>query len=159
MRAYRIAALLAAMCALACGCGKGPGASAADEKPQLHKDVPPHGGTAVPLGDDFNLELVRDAADGTLSAYVLDDEMEDFVRSSSPSITIVAKFGGQTRALILGAVANPATGETVGDTSLFQGRADWLKSTSVFEGNLGSLTIRKATFANVEFSFPKSGGN
>jgi hypothetical protein len=156
MRAHRIAVLLAAMGVLACGCGKGSGGPASDEKPQLHKDVPPHGGTPVPLGDDYNLELVRDGAEGTLSGYVLDDEMEDFVRSSSGSITIVARFGGQTQTLVLGAVANPATGETMGDTSLFQGRADWLRATSSFEGELLSLTIRKTTFTGTRFKFPKN---
>jgi hypothetical protein len=159
MKASRTAALLLALCALAGGCGKGATGSASDEKPQLHKDVPPHGGTPVPLGDDYNLELVRDPAEGTLSGYVLDDEMEDFVRSSSSSITVVARFGGQTRTLVLGAVANPATGETVGDTSLFQGRADWLKATSSFEGSLTGLTIRKTTFTDIGFSFPKTAGN
>ena len=159
MKASRTAALLLALCALAGGCGKGATGSAPDEKPQLHKDVPPHGGTPIPLGDDYNLELVRDPAEGTLSGYVLDDEMEDFVRSSSTSITVVARFGGQTRTLVLGAVANPATGETVGDTSLFQGRADWLKATSTFEGSLTSLTIRKTTFTDIGFSFPKNAGN
>jgi hypothetical protein len=159
MNALKTMILLAGLCALAAGCGKGTPGQSADEKPQLHKDVPPHGGTPVPLGDDYNLELVRDPSDGTLSGYVLDDEMEDFIRSSSSSITIVAKFGGHTHALVLGAVPNPATGETVGDTSLFQGQADWLKATPSFEGNLASLTIRKTTFTDISFSFPKNGGN
>jgi hypothetical protein len=159
MRALKTALLVSALAALAGGCGKGPQGSASDERPQLHKDVPPHGGTPVALGDDYNLELVRDPAEGSLSGYVLDDEMEDFVRSSSGSITIVARFGGRTETLVLAAVANPATGETVGDTSLFQGRADWLKATSSFDGTLVGVTIRKTTFANVSFSFPRNGGN
>jgi hypothetical protein len=159
MKAFKTMVLLAGLCALVAGCGKASPGQTSDEKPQLHKDVPPHGGTPIPLGDDYNLELVRDPGNGILSGYVLDDEMEDFIRSSSSSITIVAKFGGQTRTLVLGAVANPATGETVGDTSLFQGQADWLKATSSFDGNLSSLTIRKTTFTDVSFSFPKNGGN
>src|SRR5208282_3209472 len=105
MKPLKTAVLLAALCALAGGCGKGTPGSASDEKPQLHKDVPPHGGTPVPLGDDYNLELVRDPKEGTLSGYVLDDEMEDFVRSSSGKITIVAKSGRQTQTLVLSAVA------------------------------------------------------
>jgi hypothetical protein len=157
MKSLKTAVLLAGICVLAGGCGKEPLGAASDEKPQLHKDVPPHGGTPVALGDDYNLELVRDPAEGTLSGYVLDDEMEDFIRSSSTSITLVARFGGQTRTLVLGAVANPATGETVGDSSLFQGHADWLKATPRFDGDLSSLTIRKTTFTDVRFSFPNNG--
>jgi len=80
--------------------------------------------------------------------------MEEFVRSPNSSVTIVAKFGGRTQTLVLGAVANPATGETVGDTSLFQGRADWLKTTPSFEGSLVSVTVQKTTFAGIAFKFP-----
>jgi hypothetical protein len=159
MKAPKTTVLLMALCALAGGCGRGTPGSAPDEKPQLHKDVPPHGGTPVPLGDDYNLELVRDPKGGTLSGYVLDDEMEEFIRSSSASITIVAKVGGETRTLVLGATANPATGETVGDTSLFQGQAEWLKATPKFEGSLAGVTIRGTTFKDVAFSFPRNGGN
>jgi hypothetical protein len=157
MRAFKIPVLLAALCVLAGGCGKGSDGAAPEGKTGMHRDVPPHGGTPVPLGDDYNLELVRDGADGTLSAYVLDDEMEDFIRSSSASITITAKSGGAMRTLVLGAVANPATGETVGDTSLFQGQADWLKTTPSFEGSLVSVTVRDTTFAGIAFKFPDNG--
>jgi hypothetical protein len=159
MKAFKVMVLLAATGAFAAGCGKEAPNSTPDEKPQLHKAVPPHEGTPVPLGGDYNLELVRDGQEGKISAYVLDDDMEEFIRSSSSSITITVKLSGQTQTLVLGAVANPATGETVGDTSLFQGHADWLKTTSSFEGNLVSLTIRKATFSNIGFSFPRKGEN
>ena len=72
------------------GCGKESARKEiADNKPGLHKNIPPHGGVPVALGDAYNLELVRDAAAGTLSGYVLDDEMEDFIRSSSPSVAIM----------------------------------------------------------------------
>ena len=48
---------------------------------------PPHGGTPVVLGNEaYHLELVVDAASGTLQVYVLDGEMENFVRVSAPSI-------------------------------------------------------------------------
>jgi hypothetical protein len=47
--------------------------------------------------------------------------MENFVRSPAPSIEIAATVGGTERILVLSAVANPMTGETVGDTSLFEG--------------------------------------
>jgi len=136
------------------GCGRAADSNAADAKPQLHQDVPPHGGTPVALGDDYNLELVRDPAAGTLSGYVLDDEMEEFIRSSSPAVTLELTVGGEPRQLVLAAVANPATGETVGDTSLFQGQADWLKSAGNFTGKVRLITIRGTPFAEVPFAFP-----
>ena len=141
------------------GCNRGTDSGAAGEKVGMHKDVPPHGGTPVALGDDYNIELVRDPETGTLSGYVLDDEMEDFIRSSSPSITIIATVNGNSQTLVLAAVGNPATGETVGDTSLFQTQADWLKTTGNFDGVLQEITIRGTKFADVKFNFPKGTGD
>jgi hypothetical protein len=116
---------------------------------------PPHGGTPVVLGDgDYHLELVRDAATGTLSAYVLDDEMEEFVRSTSPSFELRATVGGTPQTLVLTAVANSATGETVGGTSLFQAQADWLKTAGSFSAVLHGLTVRGTTFPDTPFPFP-----
>ena len=131
--------------ALFAGCSKAPTAS---DHTHLHVDHPPHGGTAVVLGDeDYHIELVLDSATGTLQAYVLDGEMEDFIRSAVPSIEIAATARGTTRTLVLAAVANPATGETVGDTSLFEGRAPWLRSVGSFEGNLEAIVIRGTKFS------------
>jgi hypothetical protein len=156
MKASRVAILLVASGLLSGGCGRMSDRGASGEKPQMHRATPPHGGTPVPLGEDYNLELICDSGSGTLSAYVLDDEMEEFIRSPNPSITIVAKADGGRRTLILGAVANAATGETVGDTSLFQGQADWLKAAPRFEGNLVGLTVRGTHFTNISFNFPKN---
>ena len=110
----------------------------------------------MPLGDDYNLELVRDEGAGTLSAYVLDDEMEDFIRSSTPSITIVANAAGAVQTLVLQAVANPATGEKVGDTSLFEGPVDWSRLGARFQGTLQAITVRGTTFTRVQFQFPET---
>jgi hypothetical protein len=137
---------------LLAGCGRKPANSAAAAG--MHRNVAPHGGTPVALGDDYCLELVRDAEARTLSAYVLDDEMEDFVRIPAPSLTITARVGGEDRALVLAALANLATGETVGSTSLFVGEADWIRTTATFSGTLRSLTIRGTTFTDVPFKFP-----
>ena len=125
-------------------------------QPHKHEHHPPHGGTPVVLGDEaYHIELVLDASAGTLQAYVLDGEMENFIRSTVPSIEIVATVGGAQRTLVLAAVANPATGETVGDTSLFEAQADWLKTTPEFDGVLKSVTIRGTTFTDVKFNFPR----
>jgi hypothetical protein len=138
--------------ALLTGCGgKAPPAAATGK----YVDQPPHGGTPVALADgEYHVELVRDAATGTLSAYVLDDEMEDFVRSSSPSFELRASVAGEARTLVLAAVANPATGETVGDTAQFQAQADWLRTTGQFDGVLHGLTVRGKTLADAAFPFP-----
>lgn len=153
-RIFRALLPLAAVASLLAGCGRPGSGEAAADKPQLHQNQPPHGGTPVALGEDYNLELVRDAATGTLSAYVLDDEMEDFIRSPDSAITIGATVGGAEQTLVLTAVASPATGERVGDTSLFQGQADWLKGAGPVSGHVQQITIRGTPFANVAFALP-----
>ncbi len=121
-----------------------------------HEHKAPHGGTPVMLGKEtYHLELVRDAAAGKLSVYVLDGEMENFIRIAAPSIEVVATVGGAKQTLTAAAIANPATGETAGNTSLFEAQADWLKTTSTFDGVVTKVEIRGTAFTAVDFNFPK----
>jgi hypothetical protein len=158
MRLRRTLLTAAALMALAPapGCTKAPATSADSGQPQKHHHHPPHGGTPVVLGDeDYHVELLLDPAAGKLQAYVFDGEMENFMRSSAPSIVLEVALGGQAHELALAAVPNPETGETVGDTSLFEAQADWLKGASQFDGVLKSVSIRGSTYTNVTFNFPK----
>jgi hypothetical protein len=121
-----------------------------------HEHRAPHGGTAIVLGaETYHLELVRDAVNGTLSAYVLDGEMENFIRIGVESFTIVARVEGAAQTLVFKPVANAATGETVTDTSLYEASAAWLKTTERFDAVLTELTVRGKAFAQVSFNFPK----
>jgi hypothetical protein len=121
-----------------------------------HEHHPPHGGTPVVLGNEaYHLELVLDPVAGKLSAYVLDGEMENFVRVAAPSFEITATVAGAPHVLVFHAVADTATGETVGDTALFEASADWLKTTPAFDATLTSLAIRGTAFTAVPFNFPK----
>jgi hypothetical protein len=153
-RLLPLAALLSAL--VVAGCSR-PAPSAADAgHPHAHHHQPPHGGTPVVLGDEeYHLELVLDGATGRLQAFVLDGEMENFVRSPARSITIEATGGSPPRRVELLAVPNPETGETVGDTAEFEGSADWLRSTREFDGVLAEITIRGKTFSDVKFNFPR----
>jgi hypothetical protein len=124
--------------------------------PLKHEHKAPHAGTAVVLGQEsYHLELVRDAMEGKLTAYVLDGEMENFIRVKAAEFEIVAVIDGAKRPLAFKAVANTATGETVGDTAQFEAQADWLKTTATFDGMLTSLAIRGSNFTGVAFNFPK----
>ena len=150
--ALLIAAAMAA--AATAGCSRAP----APEPVAAHRHVhhPPHGGTPVVLGAElYHVELVLDPKAGVLQAYVLDGEMENFVRCAAASVEVDASLGGRQVSAVLAAVANPATGETVGDTALFEARADWLRGAAEFDGILRSLTVRGTTFKDVRFNFPR----
>ncbi len=145
--------VLALAAALVGACTKGPADSGA---PHKHEHHPPHGGTPVVLGDEaYHIELVLDAQAGVLQAYVFDGELENFIRCSAPSMEIDATAGGAAHTLVLAAVPNAATGETVGDTSLFQAQAEWLKGAREFDGVIPSVSVRGSTFTDVKFNFPR----
>ena len=138
------------------GCGDAPHEHHAGEKPHKHEHTPPHGGTAVVLGkEQFHLELVRDATNGLMQVYVLDSHMENFVRLTNTTIELAVQVDGKSQMLSLNAVAATASGETVGDTALFEARAEWLKTTTNFDGTIKALTVRGAQFKDVTFNFPK----
>jgi hypothetical protein len=132
------------------GCGKKSDPAAGKTSGHVH--VAPHGGTLIELGDHaYNLELVRDAAAGKLTVYVLDGHAENFVRIKSPAVELVAMPGGQYTPLSLKAVANSATG---GDTSQFEVQADWLKTAGEFAG-IFTVEIRGTKFEQVPFVLSK----
>lgn len=121
-----------------------------------HEHVPPHGGTAIVLGEEaYHLEIVRDDAAGKLSLYVMDGELENFVRITAPSLEIVVTIAGQPTPLVLRPVANSLTGEKPGDTSVFEVAADWLKTTPNFDAVLTRIEVRTTAFTAVAFNFPK----
>jgi hypothetical protein len=138
------------------GCSKGGSSGTADAQPAHHEHHPPHGGTPVVLGDEaYHLELVRDAQAGRIDAYLLDGEMEEFVRTAATSFEVTAVVNGGRKTLVFQAVANPATGETAGNTSCFEARADWIAGTPAFDAVLTRLEVRGAAFQNVAFDFPR----
>ena len=131
-------------------------AGSATDRPKPHQAVPPHHGTPVELGDEqFTIELVREPTSGTLRAYVLDGEMESFIRIAARELDLQVQMPGRQETLTLKPVADLATGETAGDTSLFEARADWLKSADTFKGVFRNLKIQDQMFKSVEFSFPE----
>ncbi|MDB6112727.1 MAG: hypothetical protein JWR69_4477 [Pedosphaera sp.] len=137
------------------GCGEGkPAASRPSPEPK-HEHKPPHGGTPVVLGDEeYHIELVLDASAATIQAYIMDGELENFVRVTAESFEIPILLARHKAVLHFKAVPNQATGETVGDTALFEARSDWLKFATNFDGVLSELTVRGTKYQNISFNFP-----
>ena len=137
------------------GCSKAPDSPSADQPAASHHEhLAPHGGTLIALGDhQFNLELVHDATQGRLSAYILDAHAEKFVRIPLREFSLIALVKGEREVLTMAAVANAGTGETVGDTSEFVAQAPWLKYKVAFDALIPALEIRGATFEEIRFAF------
>lgn len=130
--------------------GKGAGAPGG-----THAHDSAHGGVAVELGEhQFQLDVVADPGAGQLKAWVMDGHMENFVRLSLPAIDLEIAGSGATQALRLAAQANAGSGETVGDTSQFQGEATWLKGFTNFSARIARIEIRGQIFTNINFSYP-----
>lgn len=126
---------------------------ASHEHTEEHKHVhtAPHGGTLVEIGEhSYNLELLREATTGKLTAWILDGHAENFVRIKTQTLELVAMPGGKFTPLTLQAVANPSTGENIGDTSQFEVQADWLKTAANFSG-IFTVEIKGTKFEKVEF--------
>jgi len=138
------------------GCSKNEKGAPKTEAVHKHEHHPPHHGTPVVLGDEeYHIEFVRDGAAGKLQAFVLDGELENFIRIQPTSFLIAATVSGHAETLTLSAVPNSATGETIGDTSLFEGQADWLKTATNFDATLVAVNVRGNNYTNVAFNFPK----
>jgi len=151
-----VCSLLALLATGGCDKRAGGGSGAAGDAPATRG---PHGGAAVALGrEEYYLELVRDAAAGTLTAHVFDNGMDIPIRIRATSFEIIATVGSEKRPLTFNAVANEARGETIGDTALFVARAPWLRTTSEFDALLTSLKINNTTFLRVAFRFPQGKG-
>lgn len=120
-----------------------------------HEHHAPHGGQLVELGEEFgHVELLLDAGSGKLDAWVLDGEAEKAVRIKAKTLILNLKAGKKVKTVVLKAVANPLTGETVGDTSQFGGLSPDLKGKAQFGGNVESINLLGKTFKKAAFSYP-----
>ena len=119
------------------------------------KSGAPHGGTPVQVGDHgFHLELVPDAVDGKMLAYVLDAHLEKEVGVSGGAFELIAKAGTQEHRLTFNPVTN-APNATADKTSVFSATATNLNSLTNFEAVIPKITLDGKTFENVTFSYPK----
>ena len=138
------------------GCDRQPSPAPQQTSVPHHEHKPPHHGTPVVLGkEEYHLELVLDAPAGRLQAYILDGELENFVRVPAESFAVSAMLPGKEEVLTFKAIGNNATGEKVGDTALFEAQADRLKTNTAFDAVLRQLTVRGTAYENVTFNFPR----
>ncbi|MCK6475010.1 MAG: hypothetical protein L6R28_25090 [Planctomycetes bacterium] len=130
-----------------------------------HHHAAPHGGTLVVFGEEFaHLELVLDAKEGALKAYVLDGHAENAIRLPQAGIALALSdvrdaenkvLHAGTVELELAARANELSGEKPGDTSEFAGAAGPLKGAARFKGEVLGVTIKGIEFKRIGFAFPE----
>lgn len=119
-----------------------------------HVHIAPHGGDLVEVGEHgsgFNLELLLHP-DGFLQIYVLDAHAENFVRIPAPSILITVPSENNSTTIECEPVEDPATGETIGNTSLFTSTTR-ITELLPLNGVIQELQILEFTYPNVEISF------
>lgn len=126
-----------------------------------HVHVAPHGGQLVEVGEHgsgYNLELVLHP-DGFLQIYVLDAHAENFVRIPAPSIEIeIPVEGNASRTLLCEPVADTATGETVGNTSLFTS-TERISDLLPLQAVIPQLQLMEFVYENVPIEFSGKSGH
>lgn len=121
-----------------------------------HAHHAPHGGALTMLGDHaFQIEVLPSQSNGTISLYMLDGEAERFIRISAESIDATLKSEGKSEDLSFAAVANDATGETVGNTSLFALSAPEWAGKGRFTIQIDRLELLGQVFENLELPYPE----
>jgi hypothetical protein len=156
------ASLASALVVLCAACqGERQDLEAADSAHHDHHHAAPHGGLLVEIGNHAaNLEFVLDAEAGLLTAYVMDGCAENAVRIAQPAIELSVTLppqngqaGPRTIEVVLDAIANPLTGEIVGDTSQFAVVVPELIGRRFFAAVIGDLDILGTETTGVDFFY------
>lgn len=117
-----------------------------------HHHEPPHGGTAVAYGDeDFHVEFVPDVSRRIIEVYFFTPHMAEFMRVPLESFSVTFKSGATSHETEFRAHASNATGETVGDTSMFVADAAWLKSGSSVAGTIDEIELFGRRYEKMQF--------
>jgi len=120
----------------------------------LHVHEPLLGGQLMALGEHgsgYNLELLIDEKN-RFSVYILDAHAENFVRIEQEYLQVDLSNGNKT-SLALDAVADSATGETVGNTSHFQSKGT-VENLLPLKGLIQMIEIGSKQYSAIEFFFP-----
>jgi hypothetical protein len=125
-----------------------------------HHHVAPHGGALIVLPQDIgHFELVLDQATGSLTLYCLGSHAENPVRIAAKEISLSFTTGaGAASTVVLKPKDNALTGETVGDTSVFEATSPALVGVESFQGAIGSIEFKGVALTDIQVQFPKGNG-
>lgn len=148
--------LVFAICLIGCGSEEPHSHDHGHSHSEPHYHEPPHGGAGVTLGDeDAHIEFLTDSETEIFYAWFFKPHMSSYLRVKFESFNIVVKRPDGEVQLKFVAVANPGTGETVGDTSQFVAKAEWIGEEKSFDAVLPEITVLGKVYRNVAFNYPK----
>jgi hypothetical protein len=106
-----------------------------------------------PHGSGHNLELLMNEK-GLLELYILDAHADHYVRIKQAAIELTLKDTNRSlpRSLLLHAVGDSATGETVGNTALFRSTHSVTEELPI-TATITSLAIGSKTYTDQEIEF------
>lgn len=120
-----------------------------------HVHQAPRGGVLLelgPHGSGHNLELLQNP-EGKFEVYVLDAHAENHVRISQPFLELsLIDANGSASPLVLQAIADAATGETLGNTALFRSEPS-ISDLLPLRGEILSIAIGSKTYTAQPFEF------
>ena len=102
-----------------------------------------------PHGSGHNLELLENNR-GEFEIFILDAHADNYVRIKQSTIELNLADNNST--LTLNAVADPATGEKVGDSSLFRSSQS-VKNLLPMKAEIVDLKIGSSNYSNTPLSF------
>ena len=102
-----------------------------------------------PHGSGHNLELLQNNK-GEFEIFVLDAHADNYVRIKQSTIELNLADNNST--LTLNAVADPATGEKVGDSSLFRSSQS-VQNLLPMKAEIVDLKIGSSNYSNTPLSF------
>jgi hypothetical protein len=108
-----------------------------------------------PHGSGHNLELLLNNK-GEFEIFILDAHAENYVRIEQSTIEL--NLADNNRTLILEAIPDPATGETVGNSSLFR-TSQSVENLLPIKAEMVNVAIGSSNYLNTPLSFsgnPKS---
>lgn len=120
-----------------------------------HVHQPLRGGTLLelgPHGSGHNLELLRNEKD-ELEIFILDAHAENYIRIKQPKIEL--SLNDRNHSLTLDAVPDSATGETVGNTSLFRSNQS-IANLLPLQGKIIAIQVGSKKYEQTAFSFSKN---
>ena len=116
----------------------------------------PNGGSLAAVADGkYHVEAVLDRDAGALEIHTLDAEAKASLNTASEGLETRVKIGSaESRFLILAPVASVTKGTFAGNTALYRGEAEWLKTKDGLTVVIDTLVARGRKYQQISVTVP-----